>query len=64
MDNANFLADELHNSGFQTKVVTSNSVMVSLNRKVDSLEVRVALDRIVEVEFNLTTTSNGVLVSW
>lgn len=38
------IAQKLYDKGFDTKVV-NNSVIVNLNRKVNTMEVDIALDR-------------------
>jgi len=66
MTNANLVADELHETGFRTKVFTSNGVIVSLtNRKVGRIEVETALDQIFDgLQLNCQSISEGVLVTW
>jgi ribosomal protein S8 len=64
MTHTNLVANELQDSGFKVRVV-KNIVEVSLdNRKINNMEVREALEQKFEgIEFNLTSTSNGVLVT-
>lgn len=66
MKNANLVADELKNSGFQTKVIVSNGVKVSLsNRKPSKMEVETALEQIFDsIQFQVIGVPDGVLVTW
>lgn len=60
----NLISNELENAGFKTEVI-GNSIKISLsNRKVNTIETRIALNQIFEkISFKLHTSSNGVLVT-
>ncbi len=60
----NFVASELKNTGFETRVKGS-SVLVSLkNHQVSQMEVRFALEQIFEdIGFNIQNDVYGILVS-
>lgn len=66
MRHANLVANELHQTGFRTKAITSNAVLISLtSRKVSKQEVQVALDQhFGGICFALSAARDGVLVSW
>lgn len=53
------IESKLKNKGFDVKV-SGMSLIVSLNRKIDTMEVRVALD--YNEDITLTTTGNSVRV--
>lgn len=71
--NLELVADELTDCGFRTYIVEMKfrgigrleAVEVSLgNRKVNHMEVRDILEQRFEgISFNLTSTSNGVMVT-
>ena len=65
MRNANLIADELHNAGFRTKVVTSTAVKVSLtSRTISTIEVETALGQIFDnAKYNLRSLLGEVIVS-
>lgn len=64
MRHTNLVANELHNSGFRTKVLTGNAVQVSLtSRKVSTIEVKYALDQLFEdINFTVKSLVDSVLV--
>lgn len=64
MTHSHLIANELYNSGFQTKVLTSNAVKVSLSkRKPSTMEVWIALDQLFEgISFTVKSLSDSVLV--
>jgi hypothetical protein len=57
------VATELHNAGFETKI-TPNGINATLtNRNPSKMELTTALDKIFpEIDFNLTSTNNGVFI--
>lgn len=64
MQNVNLLANELHNAGFRTKVLTSNTVRVDLStRKPSTQEVEAALEQIFDgIQFNVRSTADAVWI--
>ena len=64
MSHSHIVADELHNAGFRTKVLTSNAVQVSLsNRKPSTMEVWITLREIFEdITFTVKSLVDTVLV--
>lgn len=65
MMHTNLIANELQDSGFKVRIVIGPMIEVSLdNRKVSQMEIQYELDRKFEgIEFNLSSTSNSVLVT-
>lgn len=53
------IESQLRNKGFNVQV-SDMSLIVSLNRKIDTTEVKVALD--YNEDITLTTTGNSVIV--
>lgn len=54
-----FVADELQDAGFRA-VVQGDSVIVSLNRPVSVIQVRIALQQIFgEIEFGVSQIDDG-----
>lgn len=63
--NSNIVADRLHDTGFRTKVITSNAVQVGLtNRKVSTMEVKTTLNKLFDEKFDVKSVRDEVLVSW
>jgi hypothetical protein len=65
MTHSNLVANELKNAGFRTRVLTSNAVEVSLNRKISTLEVLHTTDKLFdEIKFNAESVNGKVILSW
>jgi hypothetical protein len=67
MSHSNLVANELKNVGFQTRVLTDNTVEVSLKyRKINTLEILYLTDELFdEIKFNARQTTTGkVILSW
>lgn len=57
------VAKTLRNQGFKTKI-EKNSVFVSLNRKINNMEIRTALDTEMDnINFRLTSAGNEIKVN-
>ena len=64
MEHTNLVATELHDAGFSTKVITGDTVKVSLsNRKPSTMEVWITLREIFEdITFTVKSSVDSVLV--
>jgi hypothetical protein len=60
----NIIANELRNVGFKVKVMYVGVEVTLDNRKVNTMEVKHALDQIFgDIEFNVMSSRNGVVVN-